>query len=302
MASPVPVLLPKATTHSSHNNHGPELKLSLMFKQPHVVFHVVNMILSIVVFASITDQGYVFSVSKSESCVFNGENRPCTFATTNGVLYFLATVIFIFFEYMILRTKHKRLASQQCDEDEYASRSGYEYEYQLDWGFLETLFNAFGTFSYHYQYAVYQVTLAICSIMSIVWFVLFTYLWSKWEREFHAVYTNKNVNAAQTAIVFSLFLSITSLLSVFYIYRKISHFDLRSSYQVVDHFYSPFGGQSQPVASSSGMSYSESYQNGVGDPNRFAFNSQPRVVPQATNQITTTSSSKTMQKKPASLA
>ncbi|XP_026181802.1 synaptogyrin-2a [Mastacembelus armatus] len=65
-------------------------------KQPQTILRFLSWLFSIVVFATITGEGYINPESKQEAkCMFNGDDSACSYAMGIGVLAFLACVIFL---------------------------------------------------------------------------------------------------------------------------------------------------------------------------------------------------------------
>lgn len=65
-------------------------------KQPHTILRFLSWIFSIVVFASITGEGYVNPTVEPETeCIFNKNDGACSYGLGIGVLAFMACVVFI---------------------------------------------------------------------------------------------------------------------------------------------------------------------------------------------------------------
>lgn len=65
-------------------------------KQPQTILRFLSWIFSIVVFATITAEGYVNQKTAAETkCIFNENDSACNYAVGIGVLAFLACVIFL---------------------------------------------------------------------------------------------------------------------------------------------------------------------------------------------------------------
>ncbi|XP_010872602.1 synaptogyrin-2a [Esox lucius] len=65
-------------------------------KQPQTIVRILSWIFSIVVFATITGEGYINEVKGEETkCIFNKNDSACGFGVGVGILAFLACVIFI---------------------------------------------------------------------------------------------------------------------------------------------------------------------------------------------------------------
>ncbi|CAB1350152.1 unnamed protein product [Coregonus sp. 'balchen'] len=65
-------------------------------KQPQTIVRILSWLFSIVVFATITGEGYVNPPNKPDAeCMFNGNDSACGFGVGIGILAFLACVIFI---------------------------------------------------------------------------------------------------------------------------------------------------------------------------------------------------------------
>ncbi|XP_070779224.1 synaptogyrin-2a [Enoplosus armatus] len=65
-------------------------------KQPQTILRCLSWLFSIVVFATITAEGYVNPVNKDETkCMFNDNDSACSYGVGIGVLAFLACVVFL---------------------------------------------------------------------------------------------------------------------------------------------------------------------------------------------------------------
>uniref|UniRef100_A0A1A8P3Q1 Synaptogyrin n=2 Tax=Nothobranchius TaxID=28779 RepID=A0A1A8P3Q1_9TELE len=65
-------------------------------KQPHTILRFLSWVFSIVVFATITAEGYTNTVQLDEKiCIFNSNNSACSYGVAVGLLAFLACVIFL---------------------------------------------------------------------------------------------------------------------------------------------------------------------------------------------------------------
>ncbi|XP_058508496.1 synaptogyrin-2a [Solea solea] len=65
-------------------------------KQPQTILRCLSWLFSIVVFATITAEGYINPASQQDTkCIFNGNDSACSYGVGIGVLAFLACVIFI---------------------------------------------------------------------------------------------------------------------------------------------------------------------------------------------------------------
>ncbi|XP_061567090.1 synaptogyrin-2a [Cololabis saira] len=65
-------------------------------KRPQVILRCVSWLCSIVVFATITAEGYTNEITKEEvKCMFNGNDSACSYAVGIGILAFLACVLFL---------------------------------------------------------------------------------------------------------------------------------------------------------------------------------------------------------------
>ncbi|XP_037648685.1 synaptogyrin-2a [Sebastes umbrosus] len=65
-------------------------------KQPQTILRCLSWLFSIVVFASITAEGYVNPLKESDTkCMFNNNDSACSYGVGVGVLAFLACVIFL---------------------------------------------------------------------------------------------------------------------------------------------------------------------------------------------------------------
>ncbi|XP_028311849.1 synaptogyrin-2a [Gouania willdenowi] len=65
-------------------------------KQPQTILRLLSWLFSIVVFASVTAEGYINTQKEpTNKCVFNGNDQACGYAVGIGVLAFMACVAFI---------------------------------------------------------------------------------------------------------------------------------------------------------------------------------------------------------------
>ncbi|XP_060945644.1 synaptogyrin-2a [Limanda limanda] len=65
-------------------------------RQPETILRCLSWLFSIVVFATITGEGYVNAPdSKDALCIFNGSDSACSYGVGIGVLAFLACVVFL---------------------------------------------------------------------------------------------------------------------------------------------------------------------------------------------------------------
>ncbi|XP_023265775.1 synaptogyrin-2-like [Seriola lalandi dorsalis] len=75
---------------------GGAFDLASFVRQPQTILRCLSWLFSIVVFATITGEGYVNSASKAEAqCIFNGVESACSYGVGIGVLAFLACVVFL---------------------------------------------------------------------------------------------------------------------------------------------------------------------------------------------------------------
>ncbi|XP_074552778.1 synaptogyrin-2a [Halichoeres trimaculatus] len=75
---------------------GGAFDLENFLKQPQTILRCLSWLFSIVVFATITAEGYVNQVTKEETkCMFNENDSACSYAVGIGVLAFLACVVFL---------------------------------------------------------------------------------------------------------------------------------------------------------------------------------------------------------------
>ncbi|XP_020788796.1 synaptogyrin-2a [Boleophthalmus pectinirostris] len=75
---------------------GGAFDLASFFKQPQTILRIISWIFSIVVFATITAEGYINTQTESESkCMYNQNDSACSYAVGIGVLAFVACVIFL---------------------------------------------------------------------------------------------------------------------------------------------------------------------------------------------------------------
>ncbi|XP_030591635.1 synaptogyrin-2a [Archocentrus centrarchus] len=75
---------------------GGAFDLASFVKQPQTILRFLSWIFSIVVFATITAEGYINPNDKQEAnCMFNENDSACSFGVGIGVLAFLACVVFL---------------------------------------------------------------------------------------------------------------------------------------------------------------------------------------------------------------
>lgn len=75
---------------------GGAFDLQNFMRLPQTILRILSWVFSIVVFATITAEGYMNIRSKEElTCMFNSNNGACNFGVGIGVLAFLACVIFL---------------------------------------------------------------------------------------------------------------------------------------------------------------------------------------------------------------
>ncbi|XP_067088973.1 synaptogyrin-2a [Osmerus mordax] len=75
---------------------GGAFDLTSFVKQPQTIVRILSWLFSIVVFATITGEGFVNKPSSKElNCMFNQNENACNFGLGIGVLAFLACVIFL---------------------------------------------------------------------------------------------------------------------------------------------------------------------------------------------------------------
>lgn len=75
---------------------GGAFDLESFVKQPQTILRCLSWIFSIVVFATITGEGYVNKADHGEvKCMFNSNDSACSFAVGIGILAFLACVAFL---------------------------------------------------------------------------------------------------------------------------------------------------------------------------------------------------------------
>ncbi|KAM9843736.1 synaptogyrin-2a [Aulostomus maculatus] len=75
---------------------GGAFDLESFLKQPQTILRCLSWIFAIVVFATITGEGYVNSATKPDAmCMFNDNDHACSFGVGIGVLAFLACVAFL---------------------------------------------------------------------------------------------------------------------------------------------------------------------------------------------------------------
>lgn len=75
---------------------GGAFDLESFLKQPQTILRVLSWIFAIVVFATITAEGYINPASQqSTKCMFNNNDSACSFGVGIGILAFLACVVFL---------------------------------------------------------------------------------------------------------------------------------------------------------------------------------------------------------------
>ncbi|AWP18977.1 putative synaptogyrin-2-like [Scophthalmus maximus] len=75
---------------------GGAFDLASFVRQPQTILRCLSWIFSIVVFATITAEGYINSASAQDvKCMFNGNDSACSYGVGIGVLAFLACVAFV---------------------------------------------------------------------------------------------------------------------------------------------------------------------------------------------------------------
>ncbi|XP_063326730.1 synaptogyrin-2a [Pelmatolapia mariae] len=75
---------------------GGAFDLANFLKQPQTILRFLSWIFSIVVFATITAEGYTNTQTKAENqCMFNNNDSACSYGVGVGVLAFLACVLFL---------------------------------------------------------------------------------------------------------------------------------------------------------------------------------------------------------------
>ncbi|XP_034567712.1 synaptogyrin-2a [Notolabrus celidotus] len=75
---------------------GGAFDLENFIKQPQTILRCLSWLFSIVVFATITAEGYVNPVTKEETkCMFNENDSACSYGVGIGILAFLACVVFL---------------------------------------------------------------------------------------------------------------------------------------------------------------------------------------------------------------
>lgn len=75
---------------------GGAFDLGNFVKQPQTILRCLSWLFSIVVFATITSEGYINPTTKAEAkCMFNQNDSACSYAVGIGVLAFLACVVFL---------------------------------------------------------------------------------------------------------------------------------------------------------------------------------------------------------------
>lgn len=75
---------------------GGAFDLASFFKQPQTILRILSWLFSIVVFATITAEGYTNLATSSDSkCMYNNNDSACSYGVGIGVLAFIACVIFL---------------------------------------------------------------------------------------------------------------------------------------------------------------------------------------------------------------
>lgn len=74
---------------------GGAFDLASFFKKPQTILRILSWLFAIVVFATITAEGYTnFITEQSDKCMYNNNDSACSYAVGIGVLAFIACVIF----------------------------------------------------------------------------------------------------------------------------------------------------------------------------------------------------------------
>nr|CAG4638789.1 EOG090X0FHR [Cyclestheria hislopi] len=80
---------------------GGNFQLIEFIQTPQVILRLVNILFSIIVFGSITSQGWHFDLTtKREECLYNGDPNACNYGVGIGVIAFLGAVLLLAGEYM----------------------------------------------------------------------------------------------------------------------------------------------------------------------------------------------------------
>lgn len=75
---------------------GGAFDLTSFLKQPQTILRIISWVFSIVVFATITAEGYInLKSGQEEKCMYNNSDGACSYAVGIGVLAFIACVVFL---------------------------------------------------------------------------------------------------------------------------------------------------------------------------------------------------------------
>ncbi|XP_059792989.1 synaptogyrin-1 isoform X2 [Balaenoptera ricei] len=165
-----------------------------LVRQPHTILRVVSWVFSIVVFASIVNEGYLNSPSESEEfCIYNRNPNACGYGVTVGVLAFLTCLL-----YLALDVYFPQISSVKDRKKAVLSDIGVS----AFWAFL--------------------------------WFVGFCYLANQWQvSKPKDNPLNEGTDAARAAIAFSFFSIFTWSLTAALAVRRFKDLTFQEEYSTL---------------------------------------------------------------------
>lgn len=170
-------------------------------------------VFAIVVFGTISDQGYYSPMSKANgTCMFNNNECACSYAVGVGVLAFVACVVFPILDIIISKTSNATEKSRIVKGDlAFSSKSALtamsysslkeqksakkEVQLFISWSCLNL-----------FHWICFSALNHLTAAMTFLWFICFCVLLNQWTR------TNSEyvmADAARAAIAFSFFSIIT---------------------------------------------------------------------------------------------
>lgn len=169
------------------------------FKQPQTILRILSWLFSIVVFATITAEGYINTQSGSDDkCMYNNNDSACSYGVGIGVLAFIACVIFLLLDAYFPQISNAK-------ERKYIVMG--DLGFSVVWTFL--------------------------------WFICFCVLANQWANTQDSKTHMVQVDAARAGIAFSFFSMISWGLLSFFAFRRYRQglTDLNQDYSdpAVDH-------------------------------------------------------------------